>query len=58
MHLKPPAANFRQFFGTQVSLGPLRLVNRDLGTQMALALGELITFLVSETIWVAIHIRS
>jgi hypothetical protein len=31
-------------FGTQVSLGPSRLVNKNFGTQMALVLGELITF--------------
>jgi hypothetical protein len=46
MYLNPPAA-FYASFGTQVSLGHLRLVNRNFGTQMALALSELITFLVT-----------
>jgi hypothetical protein len=43
--------SFRQVLVPQVSLGPLRLVNKNFGTQMALALGELITFLESKRLF-------
>jgi hypothetical protein len=37
---------FQTYFGTHFWMGPSRLANKDLGTQMAfvLVLGELITF--------------